>query len=245
MNFVSLFLGACTVLLATALGAAGVLGFRTMGRRCYASFIAFCAGAMGFSALEMISQSHALTGHRLTGMSLLTGMVAILALDKLLPHAHMIVMGSGISGAKRKVAVLVGTITIHNIPEGFAIAAAFATSSSLGWLVTLSIALQDIPEGLIVAAPVACYGETTKRSFLWGVFSGMVEFLAAIVGFLFLRIASDVTPFALGFSGGAMVYVVLAHLLPDAMQAESRYAALTALIAGIAVAWGLSMLIGL
>ncbi len=73
----------------------------------------------------------------------------------------------------------------------------------------------------------------------------MVEFLAAIVGFLFLRIASDVTPFALGFSGGAMVYVVLAHLLPDAMQAESRYAALTALIAGTAVAWGLSMLIGL
>jgi zinc transporter, ZIP family len=245
MNFGGLLMGACTVLLATALGAAGVLGFRTMGRHCYASFIAFCAGAMGFSAIEMISQSHALSGHRVAGISLLTGMLAILVLDKLLPHMHTVLTGTEMPTAKRKVAVLVGTITIHNIPEGFAIASAFATSSSLGWLVTLSVALQDIPEGLIVAAPVACYGVSTKRSFLWGVFSGVVEFFAAIAGFLFLRAASGLTPYALGFSGGAMVYVVLAHLLPDAMQAESRYAALAAFITGIAVAYGLSVVFGL
>lgn len=244
MDFMGLFLGACTVLIATTLGAAGVLAFKRIDGRFYATLVAFCAGVMGFSALEMIGESHALLGHRMALASLLVGMITFLILDKLLPHAHMVLTGNEMPNAKRKVALLVGTITIHNIPEGFAIASAFATSPSLGWLVTLSIALQDIPEGLIVAAPLACYGVTTKRSFLWGAFSGAVEFIAAIGGFLFLRVVSSATPLALGFSGGAMTYMILSELLPDAMQAESRYAALAAFITGIAAAYGLAALIG-
>ena len=176
--------------------------------------------------------------------SLIVGMIVFLILDKLMPHAHLVLTGNKMPHVKRKVALLVGTITIHNIPEGFAIASAFATSSSLGWLVTLSIALQDIPEGLVVAAPVACYGVSTKRSFLWGVFSGVVEFIAAIGGFLLLRTISNATPLALGFSGGAMAYVILSELLPDAMRAESRFAALAAFISGIAAAYGFAVLIG-
>ena len=231
-------------MIATTLGSAGVLVFKRIDRRFYATLIAFCAGVMAFSALEMIDESHALSGHRMALAGLLVGMIAFLIMDKLLPHAHMVLTGIEMPSAKRKVALLVGTITIHNIPEGFAIASAFATSSSLGWLVTLSIALQDIPEGLIVAAPVACYGVTAKRSFLWGVFSGVVEFIAAMGGFLFLRVVSSATPLALGFSGGAMTYVILSELLPDAMQAENRYAALAAFITGIAAAYGFTSIIG-
>lgn len=243
MDFTGVFWGACTVLVATTLGAAGVLLLGKVDRRVYATLAAFCAGVMGFSALEMIDESHALSGHRMALAGLLAGMIAFLALDKLLPHAHMVLTGREISRSKRKVTLLVGTITIHNIPEGLAIASAFATSSSLGWLVTLSIALQDIPEGLIVSTPVACYGVSSKRSFLWGVFSGLVEFLTALVGFLFLSAVSTAIPLALGFCGGAMLYVILSELLPDAMQMESRYVALGAFIAGIAAAYGFSLLI--
>lgn len=237
-----LFLGACTVLLATTLGAAGILAFKNKGSTFYATLLAFCAGVMGFSAYEMIVQSHALAGHRLALASLIVGMLVFLALDKIMPHVHMALTGNEMSGPKRKVALLIGTIILHNIPEGFAVASAFASSTSLGWLVTLSIALQDIPEGLIVAAPMACYGVTTRRSFLWGMFSGVVEFVAAIGGFLILRVISQATPLALGFSAGAMTYVVLGELLPDAFRAESRVAALGAFIAGIAVIYGLSLL---
>jgi len=244
MDFIELFLGACTVLLATTLGAAGVLAFKHIGKHFYATVVSFCAGVMAFSALEMIDESHALAGHRVALAGLIVGMTVFIIVDKLLPHAHMILTGTEMPCAKRKVALLVGTITIHNIPEGFAVASAFATSSSLGWLVTLSIALQDIPEGLIVSAPVACYGVTTQRSFLWGVFSGVVEFAAAIGGFLFLRVVTGATPLALGFSGGAMTYVILSELLPDAMQAESHYVALAAFIAGLAAAYGFGILIG-
>jgi ZIP family zinc transporter len=238
------FLGACTVLGATTLGAAAVLVFKRVSGRFYATTIAFCAGMMAFSALEMVTQSHALAGHRVALSSLLVGMTAFFLLDRLLPHAHMLLHGTEMQGPKRKVALLVGTITIHNIPEGFALAAAFASSPSLGWLVTATVALQDIPEGLMVAAPVACYGVASRRSFLWGVFSGAVEFAAAMGGFLFLRGMTTATPLALGFAAGAMGYVVLSELLPDAMQAGSKYVAFGAFIAGIAAAYGFSTLIG-
>ncbi len=199
---------------------------------------------MGFSAFEMISEAHVLLGHRLAIASLLAGMITFLILGKLLPHAHMMLTGNEMPDAKRKVALLVGTITIHNIPEGFAIASAFTASSSLGWLVTLSIALQDIPEGLIVATSMAFYGVSAKRSFMWGAFSGVVEAASAIGGFIFMRAVTSATPLMLAFSGGAMTYVILSELLPDAMQAESRYAALAAFITGIVSAYGFSLLIG-
>ena len=244
MDFTGLFFGACTVLMATTFGAAGVFAFKRIHSRLCPSIVAFCAGVMAFSSLEMLNESHALSGDRIALAGLLAGMTTFLAVEKLLPHAHMVLLGAEMPHAKRKVALLVGTITIHNIPEGLAIASAFAASSTLGWLVTVSIALQDIPEGLIVAAPVACYGVATRRSFLWGMFSGLVEFAAAIGGFLFLRVVSAATPLALGFSGGAMGYVILSELLPDAVQAESRYAASAAFVAGVATAYGFAALIG-
>lgn len=245
MGFTRVLLGAGVVLAATSLGAAGVLAFRRISKHVFALIVAFCAGVMSFSALEMIDEAHALAGHRVAIAGILLGVISFLAVDKLLPHAHLALTGAKMHDAKRKVALLVGTITLHNIPEGFAVAAAFSGSPSLGWLITLTIALQDIPEGLLVSAPIAAYGVATRHSFAWGVFSGLVEFTAAIAGFLLLSQVKAATPWALGFSGGAMSYVVLSELLPDAMQAESRTIALGALVGGFAFAYGFGALLGL
>lgn len=244
MSFLNVFLAGCAALAATTAGAAGVLAIRKIPPALYATVVSFCAGMMGFSALEMLNEAHALGGHRSSLAGLIVGLAVFLVVDRLMPHVHMALRGVEICETKRKVAMLVGTITLHNIPEGFALAAAFSGSASLGWLVTLSIALQDIPEGLIVSAPAVCYGVETRRSFFWGVVSGLVEFASAIAGFIFLSSVSDATPFALGFSGGAMTYVIFSELLPDAMQAENRYAALGAAIAGFAAAYGFGALIG-
>ena len=244
MDFVRLLLGAGMAMAATSLGAAGVIAFRRISARLYAWIISFCAGMMAFSSLEMFNEAHVHSGHRIAFGSLLAGLLVFSIVGRLLPHAHALLLGNEMPGPKRKAALLAGTITIHNIPEGFAIASAFAQSPALGWLVAICIALQDVPEGLMVAAPVACYGVSTRRSFFWGVFSGVAEFTAAIAGFLFLRSVSSVTPLALGFSAGTMTYVVFFELLPDAVRSESPHIAVGAFVAGIAVAYGLSALIG-
>jgi zinc transporter, ZIP family len=250
VDFFKLFLGACTVLAATSLGAAGVFAFKQIDKHAFAIIVAFCGGVMAFSSLQMINGAHHIAGDAVALSGLLIGTVSFLAIDKLLPHAHLALTGATLHDSKRKAALYVGTITIHNIPEGFAVASAFAGAAAvggapaLGWLVTMSIALQDIPEGLIVSAPVAAYGVATHHSFAWGVFSGVVEFGAAILGYLFLRLISPCTPWALGFSAGAMAYVVLSELLPDAMLAENRLVALGASIVGFAAAFGFGALIG-
>jgi zinc transporter, ZIP family len=244
MSFVQLLLGAGVAMLATVLGAAGVAAFNRISSRAEALTMAFSAGMMAFSAFEMVDESHGLVGHRMALAALVTGLLVFLILDRIMPHAHLFLMGNEMPTAKKKAALLAGTITLHNIPEGVAIASAFADSSSLGWLVAISIALQDIPEGLIVAAPLACYGLSRRRSFFWGAFSGLVEMLAAIGAFFVLRTASAALPFALAFSGGAMSYVVLFELMPDALHGQNRFLVASTFVGGIAIAYSLSLVIG-
>lgn len=242
MDFTNLLMGAGMVFLATCTGAAGVLVFKRIDCRVYSAIIAFCAGVMVFSALEMVIQSYSSAGQAATFASLIAGMLAFLAVEKLLPHAHIMLKKKEITNSKKKVALIAGTITLHNVPEGFAIASAFASSSPLGWLVTTSMALQDIPEGAVVSVPIACYGATTRRSFLLGVFSGAVEAAAAVFGFVFLSAVTALIPFALAFSGGAMAYVAFFELLPDAAKgAPARSVALWS-IAGIAAAFCMATL---
>lgn len=246
MNWWGLLAGAGTVLGATSLGAAGVFALKEITKRTFAIIIAFCAGVMSFAVIEMIEQAQLPPegGHRVALAGVLIGVGFFLLVDRLLPHAHLMLTGVQITDSKHKVAMLVGTITLHNIPEGFAVAAAFSDNPSLGWLITLSIGLQDIPEGLLVSAPIKSYGIHTKHSFAWGVFSGLVEAGAALVAFLCLGLIKSATPWALGFSAGAMGYVVLCELLPDALAAENRYVALGTAIGGFAFAYGFSVLIG-
>jgi ZIP family zinc transporter len=171
-------------------------------------------------------------------------MIVLFIFERSLPHLHLMLRGNEMPAAKRKAVFLAGTITLHNIPEGFAIACAFADSTTLGWLVTVSIAFQDIPEGLLVSTPLVCYGLEKRRCVKFGVFSGFVEFAAAIVGYIFLNTIVKLIPFALAFSAGAMLYVVVEELLPDALKDRPRRTAAFSFISGILAAWVIATLFG-
>ena len=242
MEFVEVLAGATIALAATSAGAAGIFAFRKMDAGKYAAIMSFCAGVMAFSAFEMLSQAHRSAGDATVFGGLLLGLAAFFVIERLLPHAHFALRKKGMNDSKRKVALLAGTVTLHNVPEGFAIASAFASSPALGWLVTTSIALQDVPEGLVVSAPIASYGMDNRRSFLLGVFSGVVEFAGAILGFLFLSAVAAITPLALSFAGGAMAYVTFFEMLPDAFRAAGAKKAAFWLALGVVLAFAMALL---
>lgn len=222
MGFEDVFLGASLALAATSIGALLIIPFRKLCVTAFSPMMAFSAGVMGYATLEMLSESRVNGGDAALVLGVLAGFVALLLVERMLPHVHRIVRKGEMGHGKRKAALLAGTITIHNIPEGLAIAAAFATDPSLGWLVASSIAVQDLPEGFVASAPLALYGVRTSHSALWGVFSGAVEFVAAIAGFfLFMQIRGFV-PFALSFAAGAMGYVILFEMLPDAFKGKEK-----------------------
>ncbi len=170
------------------------------------------------------------------------GILALAVSEKLLPHIHQHITKEELAHSKRKAVMIGGAIALHNVPEGLAIATAFAASNPLGWFVTTTIAIQDIPEGTLISAPLAAYGMKRSTAVLYGVFSGAAEALAAIIGFAFLSMFGGIVPIALAFSAGAMAYVVLVELLPDAFAKGMERTGAIAFAAGAATAFGLSAL---
>jgi len=237
---IDVLLGALAVLLATSAGALLVLFFRKIGKLEYSVMLAFSAGMMAFSALEMLSQSHA-KGQDIAVLSgFFVGIAMLYLSDMVLPHIHKHALGSDMPESKKKAALIVGTIALHNIPEGLAVAAAFADSTLLGWIVTSSMALQDFPEGALVSTPLACYGMDSKKSAGYGILSGLVEAGAAILGYVFLSSVTGFVPFALSFSAGAMAYVIFVELMPDAFENKMERIAGLSFTVGAAVAFAIS-----
>ncbi|MFH1785418.1 MAG: ZIP family metal transporter [Candidatus Micrarchaeota archaeon] len=231
---IDLFFGAIAVTLATSLGAITSSFFNKMASRWYVFLLAFSAGMMTYAAIEMFNESNRSAGIEIALTGFFIGVVLIFIAEKAIPHLHKHIKKTDIPTSKKKVTLVVGTIVLHNIPEGFAVAAAFAVSPTLGWFITTAIAIQDVPEGALVTGPLAYYGLDNKKSVFYGIMSGVVEGLSAIIGYVFLTIIVGITPIALGISAGAMTYVVLMELLPDAFEKqENRAACVLAFLGGI------------
>lgn len=244
MAFSDVLAGAFVVFISTALGALGVLAIRRIGMRGYPVMLAFAAGTMAFTSIEMAVQSHEAGGDAMLVLGLLSGIVLILLTEHALPHIHMHMKKEELQDAKKKAILMTGSIALHNIPEGVSIASAFAASGPFGWLVTASIALQDIPEGALIAAPLHAYGISKRSAVFYGMLSGFIEGIAAIVGYLLLDYFRSFVPFALSFAAGAMTYVVFVEILPDAMANGRERASAVAFFLGALVALLIATIFG-
>lgn len=155
------------------------------------------------------------------------GVLLLFSIDGMVPHLHL---GEGFSEGPRatlsrstKIAL---AVTIHNIPEGMAIGVMFA-----GWLagssfstislsaaiaVSIGIAIQNFPEGAIVSLLMRAEGASRKKGFLLGLVSAVAEALAAVVTLFISQLMLPALPWLLALAAGAMIYVVVEDLLPDA-----------------------------
>ena len=156
----------------------------------------------------------------------LLGVAFLLFLDWLIPHLHMNSdKPEGHGGARLdKSAMLMLAVTLHNIPEGMAVGVVFAGALAGGTNVTmasalalsLGIALQNLPEGAVISMPMLAAGASRKRSFAFGTLSGLVEPLGAALTIALTGLISSLLPVILSFAAGAMIYVVVEELIPEA-----------------------------
>lgn len=162
-------------------------------------------------------------------VGLIIGIGFLFLLDRLIPHLH--IDSKEPEGPKshfKKTTMLVLAITLHNIPEGMAIGVTIAgvlTGSSAvtfaGALVlAIGIGIQNFPEGAIVSMPLMSEGMTRKKSFLYGIISGIVEPIASLLTILFATFVIPILPYMLAFAAGAMIYVVVEELIPEASAGE-------------------------
>lgn len=176
----------------------------------------------------------------------LIGSFFIWILDKVIPHIHMVNGHEEKEGPKvrlSKSVLLFLAITLHNIPEGLAIGVTFGAFSigqsgitlAAAMALTLGIGLQNFPEGAAVSLPLKTTGVSKLKSFALGSFSGFVEPIASVIGALAVTKLTLILPIALSFSAGAMIYVVIEELVPEAVAEEHNHFGVFGFILGFAI----------
>ena len=234
MDFTSTVVGSIAFpFLMTALGAALVFCFqKSFSAKLNAAFFGLASGIMLAAAiwsllLPALSQIETEWGSLAfapIATSIVLGAGFIYALDKLL----LSLQAARAYGEKKAMKLFVA-MTVHNIPEGLATGFAFGAAFSMGTPaalvsaigIVLGLGIQNIPEGAAVALPMYTVHKNKKRAFLYGVLSGAVEPIFAVLGFFLAAQASLLQPWLLAFSAGTMLFVVAEDLLPDSKTAES------------------------
>ena len=156
------------------------------------------------------------------------GILLLLALDQLIPHMHLDQKCEGPQCSLQKSTMLVFAVALHNLPDGMAVGVVFA-----GWLagnemmslagaliLALGIAIQNFPEGAIISMPLRAQGVSKGRAFWYGVLSGVVEPLGALITILAAEFFTPILPYCLSLAAGAMFYVVVEELIPEMSEGE-------------------------
>jgi ZIP family zinc transporter len=231
--------------LATGVGALGLLAVPHPGDRLTAALLGSTGGIMlaaaVFSllvpALELGSLGEVIAGFA-------AGALAIAVIDAAIPHVHArFVEQRRLEGSRAL--LLLGALTIHNVPEGLAVGVAFAAGGrELGLPVAIAIGLQNIPEGFAAAPPLLDAGVSATVAVATAAATGLVEPPAALLGYGASEVSATILPLGLSFAGGAMIYVVLDELVPESHARGHERLATFGIVFGFAVMMALDSAFG-
>lgn len=157
------------------------------------------------------------------------GFLFLLLLDHFIPHMHMNAESpEGSPSTLGKHTMMVLAVALHNLPEGMAVGVVVAgwltgndsISAAGAFALSLGIALQNLPEGAIISMPLKSNGMSRRKSFGYGVLSGIVEPIGAVLTILLAELVVPLLPYMLSFAAGAMLYVVVEELIPEMSEGE-------------------------
>lgn len=232
-----ILIGLLVPLLGTMLGSAFVFFMKgEISVRLQKSLLGFASGVMVAAsvwsllipAMDMESESGKWAVMP-AAVGFLLGMGFLLLIDCLTPHLHIGTdKPEGLHSQLSRTAMLALAVTIHNLPEGMAVGVVFAgadnatsnISLTSALAVSVGIAIQNIPEGAIISMPMRAEGNSRLRSFLIGSLSGAVEPIGAVAVLLLASFLVPVLPYMLAFAAGAMFYVVIEELIPEASSGQ-------------------------
>ncbi|PNP98082.1 zinc transporter ZupT [Moraxella sp. RCAD0137] len=237
--------------LATVLGSALVFFQKTPSPRVLAFGLAFAAGAMVFVSLtEIFGKSVdsfsevSSAGFSWATAAFLTGLLAILALDRLIPNPHETLdvndprfLDKNQSYLRRIGLMSAFAITAHNFPEGLATFFATLESPTLGTPLAFAIAVHNIPEGISIAAPIYFATQNKRLTVLACLISGLAEPLGAVMGYFILKpfLSPEIFGWVFGIIAGAMVFLAMDELLPAAKRYSDGHETVYGLVGGMGV----------
>lgn len=233
----NVWIGVLIPFLGTSLGAACVLFMKkSMGLSVQRALNGFAGGVMVAASvwsllIPALEQSEDMGTFSFVpaAVGFWFGILFLLLLDHLIPHLHRnAAQAEGPKTKLQRTTMLVLAVTLHNIPEGMAVGVVYAGFStgnaqiSLAGALALSIgiAIQNFPEGAIISMPLRSEGMSKPKALLYGILSGVVEPIGAILTILAAWLIVPALPYFLSFAAGAMIYVVVEELIPEMSQGK-------------------------
>ena len=218
----------------TSLGAAVVFLFKKVNKNTMDAMLGLSAGVMLAAtfwsllspALEM-AENLKLISWLIVSLGVLSGGLLLFCGDKIFDR---ITKKKTNSHSIKRSLMLIFSITLHNIPEGMAIGVAFGSvfynlegaTLAAAVMLAIGIGIQNFPEGSAVSLPLRREGMSPQKAFFFGMLSGIVEPISAVVGAILVIKVQVLLPILLSFAGGAMIYVVVQELIPESQTNKKK-----------------------
>ena len=208
----------------TVLGAIIVLILGRPGRRTLSVLLGFAAGIMlAISAFELIPEALEFSTLPLAAAGFIFGGIVMWIIDRIIPHLHLMSDAEDTNLVRTGYLVVLG-IALHNLPEGLAIGAGLEASPELSLFIAISIGLHNIPEGMATTGPLKAGGLTTGAILLLNLLAGLMTPLGTILGLIFFGLTAGLIGAGLAFAGGAMIYIAINELIPEAQKTSQSFA---------------------
>jgi zinc transporter ZupT len=203
--------------LATGLGALPFLSVREISGRTVGRLNAVASGLMLGASFGLLAEGTRFGGWQ-TFIGGLVGILFILATNRYLREHQLhpgAVTGADGDGVRRMV-LIVTVMTVHSFAEGVAIGTSFGGGMALATFITVAIAVHNIPEGVAISAVLRSNGVSVPRCAGWSIVSSLPQPVMAVPAFLFVEAFAPALPYGIGFAAGAMVFMVMLEILPQA-----------------------------
>lgn len=211
------FIYAMITAVATGLGAVPFFFRETFSRRLLGWAGAFASGIMGAASFNLVYEGISY-GMPRTILGMMIGLAFIYFSQVRLNNGHEVSVGDLQGADAKKALLIVGVMTLHSFAEGVGVGVSFGDGREFGAFISLAIAVHNIPEGLAIALVLIPRGIKPWKAVLWAIFSSLPQPLVAVPAFLFVQVFRPFLPIGLGLAAGAMLWMVVSELIPDAID---------------------------
>lgn len=217
VTITSVFLAAMTTALVTGLGALPFIFVRRISVWWLSIANGAAAGLMLGASHNLIAEGTRLDPGRVV-LGIIVGLAAIVVANMLIQKRHMVEIADLHGASARKALLLLGVMTAHSFAEGIGVGVSFGGTGELGIFITTAIAIHNIPEGLAICLVLIPRGTSVTKAALWSIFTSLPQPLMAVPAYVFVRAFEPFLPIGLGLAAGAMIWIVFAELIPDALK---------------------------
>jgi zinc transporter ZupT len=211
------FLYALLTAVTTGLGAVPFFFIKDVSPSLLGKSNAAASGLMLAASFSLIMEGYNIDQWMTLG-GMLAGVILVVSANSWMVGRTQVDVEDLITGKRKQMLLFLGIMTIHSFAEGVSVGVSFANTMEFGVFIAIAIAVHNIPEGLAISLVMVPQGTSPFKAILWSIFSSLPQPLMAVPAFLFVEVFKEYLPFGLGFAAGAMIWVVFADLIPEALE---------------------------